>query len=63
MGVTVAVGMVVAFAAGCDAEGLVHCDEGEEADHYAESEEEVPVRLDHDEADVVGAVFAEEDLR
>lgn len=50
------------LAAGCNPQSLVHGHEREEADHDTETEEEVLVRLDHDEAHMVGRVLAKEDL-
>lgn len=46
------------FASCCNAESLVHGHEGEEADHDPESEEEIPVGFDHDEAHMLRGVLA-----
>lgn len=53
---------MAAFTAGGDAEAFVHGDEGEEADHDGDAEEDVLVRVHEDEARVGGGGFAEEDL-
>lgn len=57
-----AVRVVVAFAASCNAQCLIHSHERKETSHNTHTQEEVPVRFDHDESHVLGRVLAQEDL-
>lgn len=53
----------MAFASRGDSESFIHGDEGEEADHDAETKEEIAVWLDHDEAHMLRRIFTKEDFR
>jgi hypothetical protein len=61
MRVTVGV-IVTAIATGCNAKSLVHSDERKETNHDTEAEKEIPVRLDHNETNMVRRILAKEDL-
>lgn len=62
MGMT-GVTVLVASAAGGNAQALIHGDEGHETDHDGDSQQQVAVRLHHDKANAIRFVFAEEDFR